>query len=270
MSTLGKKREAGTFGAVSCDVSRFVICAAFAPGYEIISFVVKQPEQISFVVTCDRDDSDYEEKIATVCHQHGIHCFRKVDVNSPAFIEEMRAHQIDLVLLAWWPSIIRGPAIRAARVGWVNLHPSLLPYNRGKHPYYWAIVDGTPFGVTQHLIDESVDTGPILFQRECPVATTATGESLYNLSVEQSINLFKETYHRVVTLDFIPMPQDESIATFHRAKEIEQHSNIDLQATFKAGDLINIIRGRTFMNGNSAYFTKCGKKYLVKIIIEEA
>lgn len=53
-------------------------------------------------------------------------------------------------------------------------------------------------------------------------------------------------------------------------REIGPHSLIDLDKTYRAGDLLNIIRGRTFWKGDSACFVKDGKKYLVRIGIEEA
>lgn len=48
----------------------------------------------------------------------------------------------------------------------INLHISLLPYNKGAHPNFWAHMDNTPSGVTIHLIDGGIDTGPYLYQKE--------------------------------------------------------------------------------------------------------
>lgn len=46
-----------------------------------------------------------------------------------------------------------------------NLHISYLPFNRGAHPNFWSFFDKTPSGVTIHLVDEGIDTGPIVFQK---------------------------------------------------------------------------------------------------------
>ena len=48
----------------------------------------------------------------------------------------------------------------------INLHISYLPYNRGADPNLWSFIDDTPSGVTIHLIDEGLDTGPILIQKQ--------------------------------------------------------------------------------------------------------
>ncbi|HEX7682308.1 MAG TPA: formyltransferase family protein [Trinickia sp.] len=58
----------------------------------------------------------------------------------------------------------------------VNLHISLLPFNRGADPNAWSCLDGTPKGVTIHEIDEGIDTGPILVQQ--PVVLDESKETL--------------------------------------------------------------------------------------------
>ena len=73
-----------------------------------------------------------------------------------------------------------------------------------------------------------------------------------------------------MSLDLQPVDRSDIEGTYHWGKEIEEHSRIDLEKEYKASDLINLIRGRTFMNGNSAYFHHQGKKYLIKAVIEEA
>ncbi|MEM9666371.1 MAG: formyltransferase family protein, partial [Bacteroidota bacterium] len=55
--------------------------------------------------------------------------------------------------------------------GLVNLHPGLLPYNRGAYPNVWSLVDQTPAGVTLHQIDAGIDTGPVLAQHPGPHPT---------------------------------------------------------------------------------------------------
>ncbi len=249
---------------------KIALCAAFSQGYEVASFVLAYPYPVALVATCDKDTSEFEGRIVRLARQHRVPCRRRVDVNSAQFIDDLAARAIDMVLLAWWPTIIKPPAIAAARVGWINMHPSYLPYNRGKHPYYWSIVEGTPFGVTLHFIDAGVDTGRILWQRRLNVAITDTGESLYAKAVQEIINLFKESYPQIVAGKLRARRQSAQGATFHRAAEIEQHSRIDLDRRYKARDLLNIIRGRTFRGGESAYFFERGKKYWVRVEIEEA
>ena len=48
----------------------------------------------------------------------------------------------------------------------INMHISYLPYNRGADPNFWSFIEGTPKGVTIHYLDEGVDTGDIIVQKE--------------------------------------------------------------------------------------------------------
>jgi methionyl-tRNA formyltransferase len=72
------------------------------------------------------------------------------------------AAPLDLGVLAWWPKIISKEIIKRPNLGFVNTHPSMLPYNRGKHYNFWALVEQTTFGVSIHLVDEGIDSGDIV------------------------------------------------------------------------------------------------------------
>lgn len=251
------------------DRAHIGICAAFKMGYKVLEFVIREADfKPAVVFTSHRDDSEFEEKIAALCGYYQIPCVRKVNVNKEEALAELSARALDLVILAWWPSIVKGPAIALSKHGWLNMHPSLLPYNRGKHPYYWSIVEGTPFGVTLHLIDEGVDTGPLLFQKEIPVGFEDTGESLYQKGLDVIYELFVESFEAIRNLELQPLPQTDARATFRLSKELDPHTTIDLQKEYVAEDLINRLRGRTFLQGDSAFCIKDGKKYLLKLIIE--
>lgn len=51
----------------------------------------------------------------------------------------------------------------------INLHISFLPFNRGYHPNFWSFMENSPSGVTIHRIDEGIDTGPVLAQRQVDI-----------------------------------------------------------------------------------------------------
>lgn len=62
----------------------------------------------------------------------------------------------------------------------VNLHCSMLPWNRGAHPNLWSFLEGTPKGVTLHVIDDGIDTGPIIAQRLVPPHSGDTLRTSYD------------------------------------------------------------------------------------------
>jgi methionyl-tRNA formyltransferase len=76
----------------------------------------------------------------------------------------------DLVVCMGFPWRIPPDALAVPRLGWLNGHPSLLPLHRGPLPVAWAIRQGDEeIGITFHLMDADLDTGPIYAQRRYPV-----------------------------------------------------------------------------------------------------
>jgi len=229
--------------------------------------VVKQKQDIEFAITCAGDK--YEEQIYRIFRDNGIVCYRNVDINSPKSLELFTRNNIDLSFLLWWPKIVKKKIIESANIGFINLHPSLLPLNRGKHPYYWSIVDNSPAGVSIHYITEKIDDGDILCQKEIPIDITTTADVLYERSIKEMISLFQENYHEMTTCSLIPKKQNNLESSFHMARDIRQHSEINLDKSYKAVDLLNIIRARNFPGGPSSFFRLNGKKYRVNITVTE-
>ena len=71
----------------------------------------------------------------------------------------------DCVISYGYRHILKQRTIDGFECPVLNLHISYLPYNRGAHPTFWSFYDNTPSGVTIHLIDSGIDTGPIVKQK---------------------------------------------------------------------------------------------------------
>ncbi len=101
----------------------------------------------------------------------------------------------------------------------INMHISLLPYNRGTDPNFWSWLDGTPKGVTIHWMDDGIDTGPIAVQKTVDEAFLSKLDirSSYEYLHYQIEMLFAEHFPKM--LDYKPQPQDASKATLHRKKD---------------------------------------------------
>ena len=73
---------------------------------------------------------------------------------------------IQNIFLLWWPKIIKKDLIEIPSSGVINIHPSYLPFCRGKDPNYWALRDDLKFGVSIHKVTPGIDDGPILFRKK--------------------------------------------------------------------------------------------------------
>jgi folate-dependent phosphoribosylglycinamide formyltransferase PurN len=98
-------------------------------------------------------------------------------LHDPVATELLRALSPDYILLAG-AGIVGDNVLGSARVGIVNVHPALLPWVRGLGGLEASLLRGLPPGVTAHLVDSGIDTGPILHRQLVPVSAHDTLDSL--------------------------------------------------------------------------------------------
>ena len=240
------------------------ICASNEVGYKLLNYIITSNIKIEYVVTTG---DSYEDDIIRLCEKNQIQVEKRLDINSKKFVSLNQDKSIDLVFMLWFPTIVKSESLKSVKKGFVNLHPSYIPFNRGMHPYYWSIIDGNQAGTTIHFIDENIDEGKIIFQKKIEYDITDTGGDLYSKNLEETINLFQDSFHKILDGDYVETSVDNSKGSFHYGKELFKHSEIILDKKYKAIDLINIIRGRTFDNDGGSYFYMNGKKYNVRLNI---
>lgn len=172
----------------------------------------------------------------------------------------------DLGILAWWPDILPKEYFSLVEKGFINTHPSYLPYNRGKNPNFWALVEQCPFGVTLHKIDENIDTGPIIAQKRIKYDWTDTGGTIYSRAQVEMVELFTKTYPRIRRFDFRAKPQDDS-GSYHHSSEMIRSSQLQLDSVTTPRKLFNLLRARTCDNRPACSFVENGKSYEVTVDI---
>lgn len=176
-------------------------------------------------------------------------------------LKQLKEKKPELLVLAWWPHIIHDE-ILSLGIPVINLHPSFLPFNRGKYPAYWAIVDDTPFGATIHRVDAGVDTGSILWQVPVPLDPTDTGETAYNKAVFAMRDLCRQHLGDIMTINLPePIEQDESKATSYHSSDFKRVETLDWMIADFLKPIINDWRARTYSNDRSGKRVKFGDKW---------
>lgn len=95
--------------------------------------------------------------------------------------------EADFIVSYGYRHMVREPVLSAFKGRIINLHISMLPFNRGADPNFWSWINDTPKGVTIHEIDEGMDTGPVISQRSVifsPSDTLATSYEKLRNSIE--------------------------------------------------------------------------------------
>ncbi len=185
-------------------------------------------------------------------------------------LSEVGALQPDIVFSIFWNYILPPGFFRIPPDGCINFHCSYLPFNRGKNPNVWPIVEGTPAGVTLHYIDEGIDSGSIVAQREVVVDIVDTAKTLYNKLLLAFVDLFKEAWLDIKAGRISAVQQNSDQGTFHWSKDFRKLDEIDLNRKYDPMELINLLRARTFSPHPAAYFLHEGRKINVRIELEYA
>ena len=104
----------------------------------------------------------------------------------------------------------------------INLHISLLPYNKGSNPNIWSFLEDTPKGVTIHLVDEGLDTGNILVQKELLIdENKETLRSSYELLHREIQTLFIENWENIKNGEIVSKPQTQG-GSIHSKKDFDE------------------------------------------------
>ncbi|KKW19661.1 MAG: Formyl transferase domain protein [Parcubacteria group bacterium GW2011_GWA2_51_10] len=173
-------------------------------------------------------------------------------LESKAGRERVRQIKPDIILSLFWSSILR-PDFLALSPDAINIHLSLLPYNRGANPNVWAIVEGTPAGVTMHYMDEGTDTGDIIAQKEVPIESTDTGKSLYQKLTATAVELFKSAWPQVAA-GATQRKKQPGGGTAHLRRDYAQLAEIKLDEPTTARKVIDHLRAKTFPPFPGAFF----------------
>jgi methionyl-tRNA formyltransferase len=147
----------------------------------------------------------------------------------------------DVAIVVAYGSILPGPLLEVPRLGFVNLHFSLLPAYRGAAPVQRAVMDGVSIsGVSIMVLTEGMDEGPVLATEEVPVEPADTAGTLGERMAALGAPLLVETVARYAAGDLQPVEQDHGRATY-APKITTEEARIDWKRP--AAEIANLARG---------------------------
>jgi methionyl-tRNA formyltransferase len=142
-------------------------------------------------------------------------CSAQIPVHQPAKIrtpeaeQQLRALQPDVIVIIAYGQIIPARLLPIPRLGWINLHASLLPKYRGAAPIHWAIANGEALtGNTTMRIDAGMDTGEMLLQQELPIGAHETAPEVAERLAGAGSGLMVETLRGLQLGKLLSRPQD--------------------------------------------------------------
>ena len=178
--------------------------------------------------------------------------------------------QPDFVVACGYRHIVPEEILEIPSCGCLNLHPAMLPQNRGANPNVWSIVDGTDAGVTLHYMDTAIDTGDIVAQRAVETRFDDSGKDLYERLEDAQVDLFKETWPAIEDGSVTTTPQAPEAGTSHTTAEFEALCELDPDATTSVKELLDRLRALTFPPYDNAYVEIDGERFDIEVNIERS
>ena len=144
----------------------------------------------------------------------GLHVFQPASLRPPEVQGELGELEPDLIVVAAYGNILPAEVLSIPSRGCVNVHPSLLPRYRGPSPVATAILEGQErTGTTIMLMDQGLDTGPILASAAVPIEAASTAEGLTPELFRLGAGLLVDKLPAWLEGNLVARPQDDSHAT---------------------------------------------------------
>jgi methionyl-tRNA formyltransferase len=223
-------------------------------GFQVARWLRHRGETIVGLVLHPVEERRFGEEILGALQMPADRIWLSTQLRDQATVTQLKALEPEIGISAFFGAILKPSLLDIFPNGCINLHSALLPYNRGWHTNVWPIIDGTPAGATIHYIDPGVDTGDVIAQRHVVVEATDTGGLLHEKITRGVVDLFTETWPDISQGTNTRLPQDHQAATIHKKAELAELSRIDPSRCYRARNLINILRARTYPPYPSAYY----------------
>ncbi len=208
--------------------------------------LVKSGYHVAVVVTApDRPAGRGRKMTASPVKQfaqkEGIPVLQPTNLKDPGFLQELNAFQANLLVVVAF-RMLPEAVWKLPEYGTFNLHASLLPEYRGAAPINWAVIHGeTKTGVTTFFIDEKIDTGHIILQRETAVGPEESAGDLHDRLMELGAALVVETVNLIESSDVRTRPQKHLDAGKSAPKLNPENTRISWDAPNR--QVYNLIRG---------------------------
>jgi methionyl-tRNA formyltransferase len=234
--------------------------------YDILEFLISKGFVPSVIMVTDGQNSTHSDQLIEMSKLPNQCIFRgKKELQNENTIKFLKELELDYIIGIHYPYIISSELIKIPKIGFLNLHPAYLPYNKGWNTPSWAIIDNTIYGATLHFMSEELDEGDIVHQKMIKTESYDTANSLYQKVLKLEKEVFSEALESLISLNPSRVAQKEA-GTSHKKKDLEKIREFNLDDTIIIGEFLNKLRALTTNRNDELAFYKVGdKKIGVKV-----
>jgi methionyl-tRNA formyltransferase len=205
--------------------------------------------------------------VKQLAESYELPIFQPTNLKEPKFVTqltELRADIFVVVAFRMLPKVVWS----RPKLGSINLHASLLPNYRGAAPINWVLINGEKkTGITTFFIDEKIDSGSVLLQKEVLIDLNDDAGSLHDKLVYQGAPLIIETLKGIQSGKLNSRKQNISKAEFEAPKLSAENTKIEWGSNLKV--LKNKIKGLRPYPGAWSFFENNGIQGRLKILKAE-
>lgn len=173
--------------------------------------------------------------------KNGLPVLQPERIKKEEAVAELRQYEADIFVVAAFGQILSKEILDMPRLGCINIHASLLPKYRGSSPIQWAVIYGEEkTGITIQQMNEGVDTGDILYQKELILDKKETGASLFDRLAVLGAEAVTEVLPLLEEGKIVPVPQKHEEAT-HTVMLRKEMGQMDFSKS--AAELERLVRG---------------------------
>lgn len=174
---------------------------------EEVSLVISQPDKPK-----GRGHLLSSPPVKELALQHGIPVLQPARMRDPELLAQIRSCQPEFIVVVAYGRILPAEILNIPARGCINVHGSLLPRYRGAAPIQWAIINGDQeTGVCTMLMDEGLDTGPVLLCDSMPIGADDTTASLFEKLAVLGAQTLVRTLRKLRAGAVVPKPQEGAV-----------------------------------------------------------
>ncbi len=235
---------------ISCDILKFII----EKGYKPLALLVSKGKNASH--------SSELKKISGLTDEYIFenNAFKKAENFS-----KLKELNLDYIIGIHFPYVIPTEILNIPKLGFLNLHPAYLPYNKGWNTPSWAIIDQTPYGATLHFMAEELDAGDIIHQKQLRIESYDTANSLYQKTLQLEKDVFIEAFDDISNL-YPNRKLQQNEGTSYKKSDLEKVQQFNLEDTFVIKEFLNKLRAlSTNSDDELAYYLEDNRKIGVRV-----
>tara|TARA_A100001015_G_scaffold279018_1_gene339778 strand:- start:4837 stop:5592 length:756 start_codon:yes stop_codon:yes gene_type:complete len=199
-----------------------IICAGDRSKYFIahncLKYIHKTKDHLTVCVL------DKNKKIISFLKKKGIKFISK-DFNK--FFNNIKKNEYDWLLNIWGYKILKKNFLKKFKNN-LNLHPAFLPFNRGRDPYYFSIMNNTPIGICIHKMDETIDGGRFFLRKEFNFKFPVNAGKVFDTSLKEIRDMFISNWTKLRNNEIKLKKFTPKISQINKRKELVKNNFIDL------------------------------------------